>query len=95
MKEFTPENDDSEPTSQFFGRNSSWVVIVAEEAEFTVLRPKHGESEWWDEMSVDAAKALKRGEKIGRIGFYRPNVILKMNAVHSVSGYGYIYPKRE
>ena len=95
MRVFTPENDNTEATSKFLGRNASWVVIVAEEAKFTVLRPKQGESEWWEKMSVDAANALKRGEKIGRIGFYRPEVTLKRNAVHSISGYGYLYPRRD
>lgn len=95
MRVLTPENDNAEANSQLFGRNATWVVIVAEEAKFTVLRPKQGENEWWEKMSVNAAKALKRGEKIGRIGFYRPDVILKKNAVHSVRGYGYIYPTRD
>ena len=95
MLVFTPENDDAVAEAEFLGRSATWVVVAADRATFTVRRPEEGKSDWWTKMSVDAAKTLKRGKRIGRIGFYRPLITLKENAIHSVSGYGYIYPLRD
>lgn len=95
MKVFTPPDGDSTTTSKFMGRDAAWVKVVAENATFTVLRPGQGKKEWWEEMSVLAARALRDGKEIGRIGYYRPEVTIKRNAVHSITGVGYIYPKRD
>lgn len=93
MRVFSPESSNPGSTSQFMGQPASWVEMLAHDATFTVLRPEQGKSEWWETMTMNAAKDLQNGELIGRIGFYRPDVTLKMNAVNSVNGFGYIYPK--
>lgn len=95
MRVFTPGGAPAAGESQFLGRPAAWVEVLAEEATFTVRRPPQGKEEWWQEMSVEAAKALRNGEEIGRIGFYRPEVTIRGNAVQAISGFGFIYPKSE
>ncbi len=90
------ESSDKRPKgSRFTGRLSNWIKIKADEATFTVLREGKGtdrDRPW--KMSVDAAEALKAGQEIGRIGYYRPDITIKKNRIHAVVGRGYIYPKR-
>lgn len=44
------------------------------------------------EMTVTAAKNLQTGKKVGRIGFYAPDMVIKGNLIDSMTGIGYLYP---
>ncbi len=46
-------------------------------------------------MSLAAAKELQAGRKIGRIGFYAPDIASKGTLIDSIVGFGYLYPKRD
>lgn len=91
------ESSDKRPKgSRFTGRLSNWIKIKADQATFVVLRSGKGhagQDKAW-QMSVDAAKALAAGKKIGRIGFYRPNITIKKNRIDAILGRAYIYPYR-
>ena len=89
----TPELPKDGKSARFTGRHSTWIRIKADEATFTVL-PPHGRTEPWKEMTMQAAKDLKEGKEIGRIGYYRPEIIIKENRIVMVTGKAYIYPKR-
>jgi hypothetical protein len=45
------------------------------------------------EMSVTAAKELRAGHEVGRIGFYKPEVSINGDLIDSITGFGYLYPK--
>jgi hypothetical protein len=45
----------------------------------------------WD-MTVAAAKKLQAGNKVGRIGYYAPDMTIKGNLIDSMTGFGYLYP---
>ena len=91
------ESSDKRPKgSRFTGRLSNRIKIKADQATFVVLRlgkGNVGRDKAW-QMSVDAAKALAAGKKIGRIGYYRPDITIKKNRVDSIIGKAYIYPYR-
>ncbi len=92
----TPDGEAKGKSVQFTGRESVWIQMKADEATFTVLPPRgEVEDEFWTDMSRAAAQALKEGKPIGRIGFYRPEITIKKNRIHAVTGRGYIYPKRK
>jgi hypothetical protein len=94
MVVITPDGE-TKKSLRFTGRDSTWVKIKADEATFTVLRPHPKlDNEAWTEMSVNAAKALKAGKPIGRIGFYRPEITIRKNRIHAITGRAYIYPQR-
>ena len=44
--------------------------------------------------TVEAAKDLQAGKPVGRIGYYGPEIVIKNHLIHSISGPGYLYPKR-
>ncbi len=89
----TPELPENGKSLRYTGRLSTRIRIKADQATFTVLRPG-GRPDPWEEMSMQAAKDLKAGKPIGRIGYYRPDITIKENCVHAISGKGYIYHKR-
>lgn len=96
MVVIVPDNVKLEKSLRFVGRNSTRANVDAREARFTVLRlasRKGLDDEAW-QMSVDAARALEAGKKIGRIGYYRPEVTIKKNRITAITGHAYIYPKR-
>jgi len=45
----------------------------------------------WD-MTVAAAKNLQAGKKVGRIGYYAPDMTIKGNLIDSMTGFGFLYP---
>ncbi len=45
----------------------------------------------WD-MTVAAAKKLQAGNKVGRIGYYAPDMTIKGNLIDSMTGIGFLYP---
>lgn len=92
----TPELPKDGKSRRFTGRHSTWIRIKADEATFTVLRPGPKlNNKAWTEMSIQAAKDLKAGKEIGRIGYYRPDITIEKNQVRAITGKGYIYRKRE
>jgi len=44
------------------------------------------------EMTVAAAKNLQAGNKVGRIGYYAPDMTIKGNLIDSMTGFGFLYP---
>ncbi len=45
--------------------------------------------------SLEAAKDLQIGKEIGRIGYYSPDMGIKGNLLTSMTGFGFLYKKRE
>lgn len=105
MMIITPEPSEDGKNRRFTGRHSTWITIKADEATFTVLRSKPPEeggaaakkfgNDAWTRMTIQAAKDLKAGKEIGRIGYHRPDITIKNNQVHAIIGQAYIYPHRE
>jgi hypothetical protein len=96
MVVITPELPADGKSLRFTGRYSTRIKMKADEATFTVLRPHPKvDHKPWTEMTVKAAEALKAGKEIGRIGFYRPDITIRQNRIHAITGRAYIYPKRE
>jgi hypothetical protein len=44
------------------------------------------------EMTLTAAKKLQAGDKVGRIGYYAPDMTIKGNLIDSMTGFGFLYP---
>lgn len=38
---------------------------------------------------------LQEGKEVGRIGYYTPDIDIKGNMIDSITGYGFLYPKRQ
>lgn len=78
---------------RFLGRPCNQTNVKSDDATFVITRP-HPKSldRAWAE-SLDAAKALQRGEEIERIAFYQPDVLLKKNLIVSITGPAYLIPR--
>jgi hypothetical protein len=88
-------NDSDEGASRWMGRPVAYVAVKSDKATFIVRRPKEkGLDEAWQE-SLKAAKDLQAGKPIGRIGFYAPDISIKGNLIDAITGYGFLYVKRE
>jgi hypothetical protein len=72
------------------------VQVVCNNGTFTIKRPRPYSSlpEAW-QMSLKAAKNLQDGKEVGRIGYYAPDIVIKGNMIDSVTGEGFLHPKRE
>jgi hypothetical protein len=71
------------------------VQIASAKATFIIKRPKaDGMAAAW-QSSLDAAKDLQQGKEVGRIGYYAPDMTIKGNLLHSVTGFGYLYAKHK
>ena len=46
------------------------------------------------EMTVEAAKDLREGREVGRIGYYAPEIVIRNNLIHSINGPGYFHRKK-
>jgi hypothetical protein len=79
---------------QWMGRPATRVEVKADKATFTIKNPRDKglEKAWQD--SLQAAKDLKEGKKVGRIGYYAPDMSIKGNLIVSITGIGYLYRKR-
>jgi hypothetical protein len=83
------------------GRPVALVTMKADNATFTIKRPPFvgadpGTKRTLDDVwkaTIELAKVLKKGEEVGRIGFYAPDIVIKENLIHSISGSGYLYNK--
>jgi hypothetical protein len=71
------------------------VQVISNKATFTIKRHPDGSlpAAWQD--SLQAAKDLQDGKEVGRIGFYAPDIVIKGNMIDSITGFGYLYPKRK
>jgi hypothetical protein len=70
------------------------VQVISNEATFTINRPADRLPNAWQE-SLKAAKDLQEGKEVGRIGFYAPDIVIKGNMIDSITGFGFLYPKRK
>ena len=71
------------------------VQVVCNNGTFIIRRPANDRlPEAW-QSSLKAAKDLQEGKEVGRIGYYAPDIVIKGNMIDSVTGYGFLYPKRE
>ena len=86
------------PGETWHGMPVTKVKIASAKATFIIKRPKPSYDEkmaaaW--KSSLDAAKDLQQGKEVGRIGYYAPDMTIKGNLLDSVTGFGYLYPKRK
>lgn len=77
---------------QWMGRSVTRVEVKSDKATFTVKNPRHKGLEKAWQASRQAAKDLKEGKKVGRIGYYSPDISIKGNLIFSITGLGYLYP---
>jgi hypothetical protein len=81
----------------WMGMPVSRVPVISNRAVFRVQRPSSAApggsltTAWAD--SLKAARALKEGGEVGRIGYYAPDIVIKGNRIESISGPGFLYPK--
>jgi hypothetical protein len=75
----------------------STIQVYSGSATFVIKRPLQGgetTDRGW-KMSLEAAKNLQAGNEVGRIGYYAPDMTIKGNLIDSITGFGFLYPKRE
>ena len=75
------------------------VEVISNKATFTIKREAAGApggslANAWQE-SLKTAKDLQDGKEVGRIGFYAPDIVIKGNMIDSITGSGFLYPKRK
>ena len=71
------------------------VQVISNKATFIIKRRADGAlPNAWQE-SLKAAKDLQDGKEVGRIGFYAPDIVIKGNMIDSITGIGFLYPKRK
>ena len=71
------------------------VQVISNKATFIIKRRADGAlPNAWQE-SLKAAKDLQDGKEVGRIGFYAPDIVIKSNMIDSITGIGFLYPKRK
>ena len=79
------------------GRPVSTIQMKSDRAVFIIKRPLEAQealASAWKE-SLEAAKDLQMGKQIGRIGYYAPDMGIKGNLLDSITGFGFLYKKRE
>ncbi len=73
------------------------VKIASAKGTFIITRPlQAGETtdKGW-KMSLEAAKNLQAGNKVGRIGYYAPDMTIKGNLIDSMTGFGFLTQKSQ
>jgi len=86
-----PTPDQNGP--RFLGRPCTHTNVKSDAATFTIIKPFHKSLDAvWTE-SLEAAKALQKGEEVGRIAFYQPEVLIKENRIVSITGPAYLMPR--
>jgi hypothetical protein len=43
---------------------------------------------------LKTAKNFQNGKDVGRIGYWAPDIVIKGNMIDSITGNGFLYPKR-
>ena len=93
-------SDDYKPDykgDNWHGMPVTRVRIASAKAIFIIKRPlQAGEttSAAWKE-SLTAANDLQAGNEVGRIGYDAPDMTIKGNLIDSMTGFGFLYPKRK
>jgi hypothetical protein len=93
--------DDYDPKytgANWHGMPVNVVQVISNKATFTIKRPVEAApggvtADAWQE-SLKAAKDLQDGKEVGRIGYYAPDIVIKGNMIDSITGIGFLYPKR-
>lgn len=75
------------------GRPVSRVHVKSDKATFIIKRPREGGLDPGWQMSLKAARDLQEGKQVGRIGYYAPDIVIKDNLIHSITGFGFLYDK--
>ena len=75
------------------------VQVISNKATFIIKRgaeaaPGGPLANAWQE-SLKAAKDLQEGKEVGRIGFYAPDIVIKGNMIDSITGIGFLHPKKK
>jgi len=91
--------DDYDPAFQgdtWHGMPVTRVQVISNQATFTIKRPTEAApggvlANAWQE-SLKAAKELREGKEVGRIGFYAPDIVIKGNMIDSIAGFGFLFP---
>jgi hypothetical protein len=91
--------DDYDPKytgDNWHGMPVTRVQVISNKGTFTIKRgpeaaPGQVLADAW-QQSLKAAKDLQEGKKVGRIGFYAPDIVIKGNMIDSITGFGYLYP---
>jgi len=87
--------DDHDPAftgDTWHGMPVTRVQVICNNGTFIIKRPPDGSlPEAW-QASLKAAKDLQDGKKVGRIGYYAPDIVIKGNMIDSITGYGFLYP---
>ena len=91
MTIITADHDPTYKGAAQWGRPAERVQAKSDNAKFVILRPEGNDAAW--EIALEAARGLKAGKEVGRIGFYRPTVVFKLNQIVSIEGAGYLYQK--
>jgi hypothetical protein len=94
--------DDYDPKytgDNWHGMPVTRVQVISNKATFTIKRPVEAtpggtSANAWQE-SLKTAKDLQDGKEVGRIGFYAPDIVIKGNMIDSITGSGFLYPKRK
>ena len=94
--------DDYDPKyigDNWHGMPVTRVQVISNKATFTIKRPVEAapggtSANAWHE-SLKTAKDLQDGKEVGRIGFYAPDIVIKGNMIDSITGSGFLYPKRK
>ena len=90
--------DDHDPAftgDTWHGMPVTRVQVICNNGTFIIKRPANDRlPEAW-QSSLKAAKDLQDGKEVGRIGYYAPDIVIKGNMIDSITGYGFLYPKRE
>ncbi len=98
----------SDEPGDFLGRSTRWIEAYSENVALVINRPSlhwngpDGEEkakyrriteDGW-QMTLDAAKDLRAGKQVGRIGYYQPTITIANSTIVKIEGTGYLYPKR-
>lgn len=88
------DNDDPEYGGfKIWGRAADSTHVKSENATFVIQKPgPAAHIEAWND-SIAAAKDLKAGKPVGRIGYYSPEVTIKGGLITGISGRGYLYTR--
>ena len=92
--------DDHDPDykgDQWNGMPVTRVQVISNEATFTLKQdrnfaPGGALAHLWKDC-LKTAKDLQDGKEVGRIGFVRPDIVIKANMITSITGGGFLYAK--
>ncbi len=85
--------DPADKGPAWMGRPVTHLQVKSDRATFTIRRPQQPglEKAWQD--SLQAARDLRDGKEVGRIGFYAPDISIKGNLIEAITGFGFLYAR--